>query len=299
MKRSKLICGTYIKMVRKLPALFGFIYNLALLTSTHRFKSVLYYVNKPSQDKLYDYIVQNDYDTVVLPHLFSCGNDHQHPQKQSHHQLQCYAIATDHTCIPFWEDLEMDRHRHRPQKASSAKWSSAGWTRRSWPLLASPCRRNSPKPMTRPKHGQSWGWGRRTHLSDHDRRHGVRQHQRHPHAAAECLRARDRVVVLGGRNKAKSSCAQVRIERKLQVVDFTTEVERYMAVRDVLFTAGRPSTSEAATMACRFIHTKPIPAWNRATQIFSSLGMSIYEKERARDGAPGRRAGRRRGRQAR
>ena len=56
-KRSKLICGTYIKMVRKLPALFGFIYNLALLTSTHRFKSVLYYVNKPSQDKLYDYIV--------------------------------------------------------------------------------------------------------------------------------------------------------------------------------------------------------------------------------------------------
>lgn len=107
-KRSKLICGTYIKMVRKIPALFGFIYNLALLTSTHRFKSVLYYVNKPSQDKLYDYIVQNDYDTVVLPHLFPAETITSIRKNKAITNFKCYAIATDYTCIPFWEDLEMD-----------------------------------------------------------------------------------------------------------------------------------------------------------------------------------------------
>ena len=107
-KRSKLICGTYIKMVRKLPALFGFIYNLALLTSTHRFKSVLYYVNKPSQDKLYDYIVQNDYDTVVLPHLFPAETITSIRKNKAITNFKCYAIATDYTCIPFLAETDLD-----------------------------------------------------------------------------------------------------------------------------------------------------------------------------------------------
>ena len=98
-KRSKLICGTYIKMVRKIPALFGFIYNLALLTSTHRFKSVLYYVNKPSQDKLYDYIVQNDYDTVVLPHLFPAETITCIRKNKAITNFKCYAIATDYLSL--------------------------------------------------------------------------------------------------------------------------------------------------------------------------------------------------------
>ena len=94
--------------------------------------------------------------------------------------------------------------------------------------------------------------------------------------------ARDRVVVLGGRNeKLKSSLrAKYESERKLQVVDFTTEVERYMAACDVLFTKpGGLSTSEAATMGVPLIHTKPIPGVeSRNAVFFSSLGMSIYEK---------------------
>ncbi len=53
-----------------------------------------------------------------------------------------------------------------------------------------------------------------------------------------------------------------------------------MAACDVLFTKpGGLSTSEAATMGVPLIHTKPIPGVeSRNAKFFSSLGMSIYEK---------------------
>ena len=302
-KRSKLICGTYIKMVRKLPALFGFIYNLALLTSTHRFKSVLYYVNKPSQDKLYDYIVQNDYDTVVLPHLFPAETITSIRKNKAITNFKCYAIATDYTCIPFWEDLEMDGIviGHKSQLGEMVD-------RGLDPKLLAPLgipvsakfAKSYDKAETRAKLG----------LGDAERIYlimtggmGFGNISAILTPLLSACGARDRVVVLGGRNeKLKASLrAKYESERKLQVVDFTTEVELYMAACDVLFTKpGGLSTSEAATMGVPLIHTKPIPGRGIAQRGVFFIAWDVdLRKERARDGAQSRRAGRRRGRQAR
>ena len=281
-KRSKLICGTYIKMVRKIPALFGFIYNLALLTSTHRFKSVLYYVNKPSQDKLYDYIVQNDYDTVVLPHLFLAETITSIRKNKAITNFKCYAIATDYTCIPFWEDLEMDGIviGHKSQLGEMIE-------RGLDPKLLAPLgipvsakfAKAYDKAETRAKLGLggteliylimtgSMGFGNVNAILT-------------PLLAA--CGEKDKILVLGGRNEKlkKSLREKYAGERKIDIIDFTTEVEQYMAACDVLFTKpGGLSTSEAATMGVPLIHTKPIPGVeSRNAKFFSSLGMSIYEK---------------------
>ncbi len=281
-KRSKLICGTYIKMVRKIPALFGFIYNLALLTSTHRFKSVLYYVNKPSQDKLYDYIVQNDYDTVVLPHLFPAETITSIHKNKAITNFKCYAIATDYTCIPFWEDLEMDGIviGHKSQLGEMIE-------RGLDPKLLAPLgipvsakfAKAYDKAETRAKLGLggteliylimtgSMGFGNVNAILT-------------PLLAA--CGEKDKILVLGGRNEKlkKSLREKYAGERKIDIIDFTTEVEQYMAACDVLFTKpGGLSTSEAATMGVPLIHTKPIPGVeSRNAKFFSSLGMSIYEK---------------------
>ena len=281
-KRSKLICGTYIKMVRKIPALFGFIYNLALLTSTHRFKSVLYYVNKPSQDKLYDYIVQNDYDTVVLPHLFPAETITSIRKNKAITNFKCYAIATDYTCIPFWEDLEMDGIviGHKSQLGEMIE-------RGLDPKLLAPLgipvsakfAKAYDKAETRAKLGLggteliylimtgSMGFGNVNAILT-------------PLLAA--CGEKDKILVLGGRNEKlkKSLREKYAGERKIDIIDFTTEVEQYMAACDVLFTKpGGLSTIEAATMGVPLIHTKPIPGVeSRNAKFFSSLGMSIYEK---------------------
>ena len=281
-KRSKLICGTYIKMVRKLPALFGFIYNLALLTSTHRFKSVLYYVNKPSQDKLYDYIVENDYDTVVLPHLFPAETITSIRKNKAITNFKCYAIATDYTCIPFWEDLEMDGIviGHKSQLGEMVE---RGLDPKLLAPLGIPVSAKFAKAYDKAETRAKLG------LGDAERIYLIMTGSMGFGNISAILTpllsacgARDRVVVLGGRNeKLKSSLrAKYESERKLQVVDFTTEVERYMAACDVLFTKpGGLSTSEAATMGVPLIHTKPIPGVeSRNAVFFSSLGMSIYEK---------------------
>ena len=93
---------------------------------------------------------------------------------------------------------------------------------------------------------------------------------------------KDKILVLGGRNEKlkKSLREKYAGERKIDIIDFTTEVEQYMAACDVLFTKpGGLSTSEAATMGVPLIHTKPIPGVeSRNAKFFSSLGMSIYEK---------------------
>ena len=95
----------------------------------------------------------------------------------------------------------------------------------------------------------------------------------------------DRVVVLGGRNEKLKRTLRKNFgsHGNLSVMDYTNEVEKYMAAADVLITKpGGLSTSEAATMGIPIVHTKPIPGVESRNAIFfSELGMSVYEKKPA------------------
>ena len=67
----------------------------------------MYYANALYADKLYAYIVENDFDTVVMPHLFP-AEAVTYMQKKHHLRLASYFIATDYTCIPFTEETSPD-----------------------------------------------------------------------------------------------------------------------------------------------------------------------------------------------
>ena len=274
-KRSKLICGTYIKMVRKIPALFGFIYNLALLTSTHRFKSVLYYVNKPSQDKLYDYIVQNDYDTVVLPHLFPAETITSIRKNKAITNFKCYAIATDYTCIPFWEETEMDGYivphedllyeyveRGLPVELllplgipASERFSQPMRTQEARDLLGLP----QDQPIFLVMTG-SMGYG------------GAARIARDLAAQMESAL----VLVLAGRNAQLKGAIDSLRHPRIRAIAFTDQVPAYMRAADVVLTKpGGLSSTEAAVRNVPLVLTDPIPGCEtKNAAFFKSHGMA-------------------------
>ncbi len=104
---SSVISKLYSKTTVKTPALFGLLYKAGGLISTPKFKSIIYGANTLYTKKLITYLIQEKIDTVICTHLFSA----QAITYITHHTdlpIKTYAVATDYTCIPFWEDCEMD-----------------------------------------------------------------------------------------------------------------------------------------------------------------------------------------------
>ena len=106
-KVSDSISKAYVFITTKAPPVFRFLYAAGGAISRPDKKSVIYYANKFYKDKIYEYIVQNGFDTVVTPHLFP-AEVLTVLKKEKQLRVKTYAIATDYTCIPFWEETEMD-----------------------------------------------------------------------------------------------------------------------------------------------------------------------------------------------
>ena len=67
---SDLISGAYVKIVSKVPLVFGGIYKAGDIISSPRFRSPIYLANSFSAARLAEYIKNGDYDGVVMPHVF-------------------------------------------------------------------------------------------------------------------------------------------------------------------------------------------------------------------------------------
>lgn len=278
---SQRVGDTYAFIVNRMPDVFRCMYRAGDAIRSDRRKSPVYWANRLCRDRLSAHLEEGRFDAVVTPHLFP-AETLTSLRREGRLKVPTMAVATDYTCIPFWEDLEMDGIviGHKSQLGEMVE---RGLDPKLLAPLGIPVSAKFAKAYDKAETRAKLG------LGDAERIYLIMTGSMGFGNISAILTpllsacgARDRVVVLGGRNeKLKSSLrAKYESERKLQVVDFTTEVERYMAACDVLFTKpGGLSTSEAATMGVPLIHTKPIPGVeSRNAVFFSSLGMSIYEK---------------------
>ena len=67
-------------------------------------------------------------------------------------------------------------------------------------------------------------------------------------------------------------------EKRLFVLDYTTEVSLYMDACDILFTKpGGLSSTEAAVKGIPMIHSTPIPGWEESNvRFFTDHGLSVF-----------------------
>lgn len=101
------IGSLYIKLVQKLPKLFGVVYMLAELYRRLPFRSPVYFANKKPAAALEQYLKAHPVDVIVMPHLYPAEMITQLKAQGRSCPLSVF-IATDYTCIPFTEETNCD-----------------------------------------------------------------------------------------------------------------------------------------------------------------------------------------------
>ncbi len=95
----------YIKSTNKDGKVFKVAYHLGELYQKTNLKSPVYTLNSFNKNKLYKYIIDNQYDYVVTTHLFAAQALSAIKKDYKIHFME---IATDYVCIPFWEETNPD-----------------------------------------------------------------------------------------------------------------------------------------------------------------------------------------------
>ena len=106
-RTSHAVAGAYVGIVKHIPFFFGFIYKVGMLISSFRRKSPVYFANALLGKKLASYIDGHDFDIVVTPHLYPAETMTYMKKKKLLH-IPAVAVGTDYTCIPFWEETNLD-----------------------------------------------------------------------------------------------------------------------------------------------------------------------------------------------
>ena len=104
---SRLVCGTYVNMVRYVPQLFGKVYKIGKKLSSTRYKSPIYYVNASYAFRMEQLLAEYQPDIILCTHLFG-GQSVTRLRHKGLYRGVLGMVMTDYTLHPFSEDVEED-----------------------------------------------------------------------------------------------------------------------------------------------------------------------------------------------
>lgn len=282
---SDLISGAYVKIVSKVPLVFGGIYKAGDIISSPRFRSPIYLANSFSAARLAEYIKNGEYDGVVMPHVFPAETLTKIKRKGTA-RVRTYAVATDYTCSPFWEETKPDFF-FIPHTDLAYEFASKGIPMEKLIPAGIPV---SPKYSVKiPKAEAREKLGLPTDATVFLIMSGSMGFGDISGVTSELLRLMGdkptRALIMTGRSeKLKARIAEdFGEDERVIAVPFTREVPLYMDACDVLLSKpGGLTSTEAAVKQVPFIHTKPIPGCEtKNAKFFSSHGMSVYVKRQS------------------
>lgn len=123
---NDVVGNVYIWIAKNTPRLFGAIYRLGMWVGKrlHRLgvKSPVYYANALAAASLAQYLKSRPFDAILMPHLYPAETltyIRRHLSKYGVRLPKTFAIGTDYTCIPFWEETQLDYYfiPHRDLRA--------------------------------------------------------------------------------------------------------------------------------------------------------------------------------------
>ena len=278
-KKTSVIVGqTYVKIAKNLPWLFSFMYRLGGAISSAKHKSPVYLANKLMAKHLERYLDVNDFDAIIMPHLFP-AETLTYMKRKGTLNLPTVAIGTDYTCIPFWEETECDYYII-PHSDLTEEFVEKGIPKDKLlpygiPVGMAFCRKGDKKaarerlklpadcPMYLVMSG-SMGFGK-IHLFAFE-------------LSRKCKNGEQIVIICGNNQKLKRTLKQeFRWNKAVHVIGFTEHVADYMEACDVIYTKpGGLTSTEALVKNIPIVHTAPIPGCEtRNRDFFASRGMSV------------------------
>lgn len=272
----------YIWSTVKAKKVFAGAYRAGRAITSYRHKSPVYYANALYAERLYRYIVDNGFDTIVMPHLFP-AEAVTYMMKKHHLSVDTYFVATDYTCIPFTEETCLDYY-FIPHEELQTEFQKRGIPMEKLVPIGIPVSEryvNLPdRNVCREQIGitkdrkcilvmtGSMGYG------------NVESMIRRLVAGTE---ENTDIYVMGGSNeRLKASLRATYADtNRVVVLDFTDQAHVYMAAADVLFSKpGGLTSSEAAAACVPLVHTHPIPGCEeRNVAFFTARGMSVSDKK--------------------
>lgn len=277
-RTARFVGQCYVRVARGIPRVFGMLYRFAGFISSSRRKSPIYYVNGLMAKKLNAYLAENHYDAIVMPHLFPAETI-TYMKRHGMTLPLTVAVATDYTCIPFFEETECDYYiipheelseEYIRKKIPAGKLLPYGipvkkaFCEKAEQTLAKESLRLPPdKPMYLIMSG-SMGFGK-IHIFAYE--------------LVRSLKNGEHVVIICGNNKKlKRHLKRLFFHTpNVHIMGYTANVADYMAACDVIYTKpGGLTTTEALNRNIPIVHTAPIPGCEtKNREFFVSRGMSI------------------------
>lgn len=271
----------YVNTVKKTPGIFGIIYGVGMLASRILKKSPVYFVNGKMAKYLSSYLSENQFDAIVMPHLFPAETI-SYMKKRNATLPLTVGIATDYTCIPFWEETCCDYYII-PHENLVNEFAKRGIPREKLVPLGIPVspkfqvnikKENARKKLGLPIErslflivGGSMGAGNIKSLTQ-------TIWQVNGESAG--------IVVICGNNKKiyEKLKKQYKNNEIIYIVGHTNRMPLYMKACDIAYTKpGGLTSTEAAVAEIPMIHTEPIPGCETANRkFFGKNNMSIYSK---------------------
>lgn len=281
-KVSELVSGAYVGMVKKLPAVFGMTYSVGRAVSTAErilnVKSPVYAACAQVIPELSRYLDEHPCDAVIAPHIFPALALTEMKRRGMSLPITL-AVATDYTCIPFFEEEDCDLTLI-PSQLCMDEFVRRGFSREKLVPLGIPVSEGFQRRMGRQAcrrmldleedcqwvliMGGSMGAG---HISQLTR----------------CLLyltpERVHLAVVCGSNEKLLENMRKKYGRssRVRAIGYTDQVARYMEACDLLYTKpGGITSTEGAVMGVPMVHMDPIPGCEtRNRQLFTQHGMSV------------------------
>ena len=277
-RTADFVGNAYIQLAKHAPGFFGFLYRFADAISSCRRKSPVYYVNRIPARRLYAYLQENPYDAIVMPHLYPAEMVTYLKKKYSD-LPPTVAVATDYTCIPFWEETRCDHyilpHIELLEENLKKGMSAENLHPYGIPVGQAFSRHSSKEAAKQKLHlpkdkpvllvmSGSMGFGK-MHLFVFE--------------LTRKLTNGEQLIIICGNNRKTYRILKGTYRRNanVHITGYTEHVADYMAASDVVFTKpGGLTSTEALVRNIPIVHTAPIPGCEtKNREFFVSRGLSL------------------------
>ena len=285
-KASKRAALAYLSVIR-IPFLFGLIYKVGMLVSNSKVKSPVYYMNKSYSDRLYEYINANRFDTVITTHLFPAEalTALKRAKRLAAHTI---AVNTDYTCIPFWEETELDYYII-PHRDLAREFIRRGIPKEKLLPFGIPVKpefyKRLPRQEARVKFCRQYNFSldcSRPWYMIMSGSMGYGKINRLVRATIRLHKSAVNIIVICGSNHRLQNKLEHAYKnyKNVAICGYCMDVPLIMDASDVLFTKpGGLSSTEAAIKNIPIIHTAPIPGCeSKNAEFFKSRFMSYSSK---------------------
>ncbi len=276
-RTSKMVGGSYVSVVKHAPCFFHFLYKIGDKISSSKRKSPVYYANALLAKRLKKYIDEGHYDVIVTTHLFPAETLTYLKSKNMLKQ-KVVAIATDYTCIPFWEETNCDYYII-PHKDLKDEFSQKGISAHKLKAYGIPVRQAFSQPRIQEEAKKICSIPEHSHV--YLIMSGSMGFGKIQLFVAQLLRKIEKneyIIVICGNNKKLFRILKKEFGRfsNVRILGYTEHIASYMDASDVLFTKpGGLTTTEAAVKGIPIIHTAPIPGCEtKNLEFFSTRGLS-------------------------